>query len=42
MKGELAEVQEYIQTAEQIMSRKDLIAGNNALMYKILDFLANQ
>ncbi len=42
LKNELTEAEVNIQTAEQIMSRKDLIESNNTLIFKILDFMASQ
>jgi GMP synthase (glutamine-hydrolysing) len=40
--GELAEKGEFIQTADQILSRWDLLETNNSLIFEILDKLAKQ
>jgi len=42
LKNELRDPEKNIQTAEQILNRKDSIESNNALMFKILDFMASQ
>lgn len=37
---ELKQKGEFVQSAEQIINREDLIEANNALMFKLLDYLA--
>lgn len=37
---ELVHEDDFVQNAEQILSRKELIEANNLLMYKLLDYLA--